>query len=229
MPKSREASMSVPDPYPPLPPAAVPPPPVGRRPRLVVGVSGASAPHLAVHLLKAVRRLGGLDTHLVLSRAARRTLQIEAGLRATDVAALATAYHRAEDVAAPIASGSFTTLGMVVVPCSMRTLAGIAHGLSDTLLTRAADVCLKERRRLVLVTRETPLSLVHLRNMAAATEAGATVLPPVPAFYHAPETIDDLLDHWSGKVLDQFGIDHDLYRRWAGAPAPAGAEGGAHS
>lgn len=221
--------MSVSDPHPAAPSASAPPSPTGRRPRprLIIGVSGASAPHLAVHLLKAVRSLGGIDTHLVLSRAARRTLRIEAGLSAADVAALATEYHRCEDVAAPIASGSFTTLGMVVVPCSMRTLAGIAHGLSDTLLTRAADVCLKERRRLVLVTRETPLSLVHLRNMTAATEAGATVLPPVPAFYHAPETIDDLLDHWSGKVLDQFGIDHDLYRRWAGAPAPAGAEGGA--
>ncbi|MFC7741294.1 UbiX family flavin prenyltransferase [Nocardiopsis composta] len=192
-------------------------PPGAERPRLIVGISGASAPHLAVHLLEAVRRLGSVDTHLVISRAARRTLEIEAGRRARDVAALATEYHRSEDIAAGIASGSFRTMGMVVVPCSMKTLAGIAHGFSDNLLTRAADVCLKERRRLVLVTRETPLSLVHLRNMAAVTEAGATVLPPTPAFYHSPDTIDDLLDHWSGKVLDQFGIDHDLYRRWSGA------------
>lgn len=187
-------------------------------PRLIVGISGASAPQLATHLLDALQRLGTVETHLVISRAAKRTLEIETGQRACDIVNRASVWHRRDDIAASIASGSFPTLGMVVIPCSMKTLAGIAHGYSDDLLTRAADVCLKERRRLVLVTRETPLSLVHLRNMTAVTEAGATVLPPVPAFYHGPTSIDDLLAHWSGKVLDQFGIPHDLYRRWTGAP-----------
>lgn len=200
----------------------------GQRPRLVVGISGASAPHLAVHLLDALHRLGTVDTHLVISRAAKRTLEIETDHRAQDLARLATVAHRRDDIAASIASGSFPTLGMVVVPCSMKTLAGIAHGYSDDLLTRAADVCLKERRRLVLVTRETPLSLIHLRNMVTATEAGATVLPPVPAFYQRPHSIEDLLGHWSGKILDQFAIPHDLYERWTGPPqtAEAGADGG---
>ena len=122
----------------------------------------------------------------------------------------------AADLGAAISSGSFLTMGMVVIPCSMRTLAAVASGASDNLLTRAADVALKERRRLVLVTRETPLSYIHIRNMETVTLAGATVLPPVPAFYHRPLTIDDLLMHICGKVLDQFGIDHDLYRRWSG-------------
>lgn len=188
------------------------------RPRLIVGITGASAPHLAIHLLTALKELGTIETHVVLSRAAHRTIEIETGLSPRDVVGLADVCHHRGDVAASIASGSFHTIGMVIVPCSMKTLAGVTHGYSDDLLTRAADVCLKERRRLVLVIRETPLSLVHLRNMCAVTEAGATVLPPVPAFYHRPSCIDDLLGHLSGKVLDQFGIEHDLYRRWEGPP-----------
>lgn len=188
--------------------------------RLIVGITGASAPHLAIHLLTALRDLGTVETHLVISGAARRTIELETGRRPAEVARLATVYHQRGDISASIASGSFQTMGMVVVPCSMKTLAGIAHGYSDDLLTRAADVCLKERRRLVLVARETPLSLVHLRNMVAVTEAGATVLPPMPAFYHHPETIDDLLAHFTGKVLDQFGIEHDLFPRWQGASRP---------
>jgi len=195
------------------------PPPEPRR--LVVGITGASAPHLAIHLLEALRRLGTVETHLVISGAAARTLEIETGRRPAEVAALADVWHRRGDIAAAIASGSFPTMGMAVVPCSMKTLAGIAHGYSDDLLTRAADVCLKERRPLVLVARETPLSLVHLRNMVAATEAGATVLPPMPAFYQQPRSIEDLLAHLTGKVLDQFGIAHDLYPRWRG-PRPVG-------
>ncbi|MEV6558566.1 UbiX family flavin prenyltransferase [Nocardia sp. NPDC051756] len=197
------------------------------RPRLIIGVTGASAPHLAVHLLTALARLNTVETHLVVSRAAHRTLDLEADLRADDLAGLADVYHQRGDIAATIASGSFLTMGMVVVPCSMKTLAGIAHGYSDDLLTRAADVCLKERRRLVLVTRETPLSLVHLRNMTAVTEAGAIVLPPVPAFYPRPASIEDLLAHVSGKILDQFGLEHDLYRRWRGAGSAAQLTGGA--
>lgn len=190
------------------------------RPRLIVGITGASAPHLGIHLLRALRRLGTVETHLVISQAAHRTIELEAGMRPSEVAALADVAHRRGDIAASIASGSFPTLGMAVVPCSMRTLAGIAHGYGDDLLTRAADVCLKERRRLVLVARETPLSLVHLRNMVAVTEAGATVLPPMPAFYQRPSSVEDVLAHLSGKVLDQFGIEHDIYPRWHG-PVPA--------
>lgn len=191
------------------------------RPRLVVAVTGASAPALAVHLLSSLARLGTVETHLVMSRAAHRTLELETDVRPADLAALADVHHQRGDIAASIASGSFLTMGMAVVPCSMKTLAGIAHGYSDDLITRAADVCLKERRRLVLVARETPLSLIHLRNMVAVTEAGAIVLPPVPAFYHRPRSVDDVLAHLTGKVLDQFGIDHDLYARWQGPPVPA--------
>ncbi|MCU1647745.1 MAG: UbiX family flavin prenyltransferase [Nocardia sp.] len=196
------------------------------KPRLIIGVTGASAPHLAIHLLTALARLNIVETHLVVSRAAHRTLELEAGLRADDLAGLADVYHQRGDIAATIASGSFLTMGMVVVPCSMKTLAGIAHGYSEDLLTRAADVCLKERRRLVLVTRETPLSLVHLRNMTAVTEAGATVLPPMPAFYQRPASIEDLLAHVSGKILDQFGIEHELSPRWRGAGSATQLTGG---
>lgn len=186
------------------------------RPRLVVAVTGASAPALAIHLLTSLVRLGTVETHLVMSRAAHRTIELETPLHPADVAALADVHHQRGDIAASIASGSFVTMGMVVVPCSMKTLAGIAHGYSEDLVTRAADVCLKERRKLVLVARETPLSLIHLRNMVAVTEAGAVVLPPVPAFYQQPTSVDELLAHLSGKVLDQFGVEHDLYRRWQG-------------
>lgn len=199
--------------------------------RLVVAMTGASAPHLGIHLLEALRDLGTVETHLVISAAAHRTIEIETGRRPAEVAALADVVHSRGDIAATIASGSFPTLGMVVVPCSMKTLAGIAHGFSSDLITRAADVVLKERRPLVLVARETPLSLVHLRNMVAVTEAGAVVLPPMPAFYQRPRGIEDILAHLTGKVLDQFGIAHDLFPRWAGVPAsterPSSAEQGA--
>jgi polyprenyl P-hydroxybenzoate/phenylacrylic acid decarboxylase-like protein len=134
-----------------------------------------------------------------------------------EVCGLADVVHDPEDPAAPISSGSFLTIGMVIAPCSMKTLAAFAHGYSDSLLSRAADVTLKERRTLVLVTRETPLSLVHLRNLGAVTEAGATVLPPMPAFYHHPQSIDDLVAQTVGKVLDQFGIEHRTFRRWGEA------------
>jgi polyprenyl P-hydroxybenzoate/phenylacrylic acid decarboxylase-like protein len=159
--------------------------------------------------------VSSIETHLVLSVAARRTIELETETKVVEVEALADVIHDPDDLAASISSGSFLTAGMVVAPCSMRTLAAIAHGLADNLLTRAADVTLKERRPLVLVTRETPLSLIHLRNMVAVTEAGAIVLPPTPGFYHRPRSIDDLVDQTTGKVLDQLGIDHDLFRRWA--------------
>jgi polyprenyl P-hydroxybenzoate/phenylacrylic acid decarboxylase-like protein len=182
--------------------------------RLVVGMTGASGPQIGVTFLQVLRELGGLETHLVLSQAARKTIEVEMQRDASEVEALADVCYSPSDVGAAISSGSFLTMGMVVIPCSMRTLAGVATGNATDLLLRAADVCLKERRRLVLVIRETPLSLIHIRNMETATLAGATILPPMPAFYHQPTTIDDLLRHTAGKVLDQFGIEHDVFKRW---------------
>ena len=157
-----------------------------------------------------------IETHLVISRGADKTIQLEMGAERSDFEALADVCYDPGDLGAAISSGSFHTIGMVVVPCSMKTLATIAAGTSTDLLTRAADVCLKERRRLVLVARETPLNLIHIRNMETVTLAGATVLPPVPAFYHQPETIHDLLNQTAGKILDQFGISHELFRGWDG-------------
>jgi polyprenyl P-hydroxybenzoate/phenylacrylic acid decarboxylase-like protein len=185
------------------------------RPRLVVGMSGSSAPHLGVACLRALRDLGSVETHLVLSQGAQLSIKYELDMSAEQVIELADVAHDPQNLAASISSGSFLTLGMAVIPCSMRTLGAIATGNSSDLLTRAADVCLKERRRLVLVTRETPLNLVHIRNMETVTLAGGTILPPVPAFYHRPRTIDDLLLHTVGKVLDQFGIEHQLFQRWS--------------
>jgi polyprenyl P-hydroxybenzoate/phenylacrylic acid decarboxylase-like protein len=193
-----------------------------------VGVTGASAPHLAIHLLTTLRGLGTVETHLVMSRAAHRTIELETGMRPADVAALCDVAHRRGDIAADIASGSCPAMGMAVVPCSMKTLAAIAHGWSDDLLTRAADVCLKERRRLVLATRETPLSLIHLRNMVAVTEAGAVVLPPVPAYYHRPASLEDLLAHVTGRILDQFGIEHAVFPRWQGPRDTTDSPTGGH-
>jgi polyprenyl P-hydroxybenzoate/phenylacrylic acid decarboxylase-like protein len=186
-----------------------------RRPRLVVGISGSSAPQLGITLLRALRELQSVETHLVLSPGARKTIELEAEMAVSEVEALADVVHDSADLGASISSGSYRTVGMVVMPCSMRTLAAVATGNSTDLLTRAADVCLKERRRLVLVTRETPLSHIHLRNMLEVTTAGGTILPPVPAFYHKPKSIEDLLKQTAGKVLDQFEIEHDLFARWS--------------
>lgn len=186
--------------------------------RLVIGISGSSAPQYGIALLRALRTDDSIETHLIVTSGARRTIALETDLRPDDVAGLADVAYDDSDLAAAISSGSFLTAGMVIAPCSMRTLAAISHGITDTLVSRAADVALKERRRLVLLTRETPLNLIHLRNMVAVTEAGATVLPPTPGFYHRPATIDDLVNQTVGKVLDQFGIDHDLFRRWESPP-----------
>jgi polyprenyl P-hydroxybenzoate/phenylacrylic acid decarboxylase-like protein len=194
----------------------------GRSRRLVVGISGSSAPQYGVAVLRALGRATCVETHLVLSTASHRTIELETDLAVSDVEALADVVYEPGDLAAAISSGSFLTMGMVVAPCSMRTLASIAHGLEDNLLTRAAGVTLKERRPLVLVPRETPLSLIHLRNMVAVTEAGATVLPPTPGFYHRPTSIEDLIDQTTGKVLDQLGIEHELFRRWTSPTSPTG-------
>jgi polyprenyl P-hydroxybenzoate/phenylacrylic acid decarboxylase-like protein len=182
--------------------------------KLIVGVSGSSAPQLGAMFLRSCQDIEGLETHLILSGGARRSIELEMGVDPATFADLATVSYDAADLGAAPSSGSFLTAGMVVIPCSMGTLGGIAAGTSTDLLRRAADVTLKERRRLVLVTRETPLNLIHLRNMETVTLAGGTILPPVMAFYHRPETIDDLLRQICGKVLDQFGIAHDLFRRW---------------
>jgi polyprenyl P-hydroxybenzoate/phenylacrylic acid decarboxylase-like protein len=196
-----------------------------QRQRLIIGVSGSSAPQLAWTTLRALRGHPDIETHLVISKGADKTIQLEMGAERTDFEALADVCYDPGDLGAAISSGSFHTIGMVVVPCSMKTLATIAAGTSTDLLSRAADVCLKERRRLVLVARETPLNLIHIRNMETVTLAGATVLPPVPAFYHQPETIEDLLNQTAGKILDQFGIAHELFRRWDGGQrrTPVGA------
>ena len=185
--------------------------------RLIVGISGASGVIYGIRLLESLKN-SEIETHLVVTRAAEMTIAYETPYTAKDVKALAHKVYPLEDVGAAIASGSFQTLGMVVAPCSMKTLAEIATGVTGNLLTRAADVVLKERRRLVLVPRETPLHLGHLRNMVSVTEIGAIVAPPMPAFYAEPKTLDDLIDHSVGRVLDLFGIESGLVRRWQGSP-----------
>jgi len=181
--------------------------------RIVVGLAGSSSPIYGIRTLEVLKE-AGVETHLVVSDGAKRTIPLETRWTLEKVAALATMVHHNHDLAASISSGSFVTDGMIVVPCSMKTLAAIAHSFGQDLLARAADVTLKERRKLVLVPRETPLHLGHLRNMVSATELGAIILPPVPAFYHAPATVDDLIDQTIGKILDQFHIEHSLFRRW---------------
>ena len=185
--------------------------------RIVVAITGASGAIYGVRILEALREIDGCESHLVLSAAGGLTASQELDLARADLERLADVVHSARDIGATVASGSFATLGMVVAPCSMKTLASIAHGLSDNLVARAADVVLKERRRLVLLTRETPLNLAHLRNMVAVTEMGAIVCPPVPAFYNRPESIAELVDHTVARVLDLFDLDHRVrVRRWPG-------------
>lgn len=185
--------------------------------RLVVGITGASGVIYGIRLLEALQQ-SGIESHLVLSRAAEMTIAYETQRSIKDVKALAHTVYPVADIGAAISSGSFQTLGMAIVPCSMKTLAEIATGVTTTLLSRAADVTLKERRRLVLVPRETPLHLGHLRNMTAVTEMGAIVAPPMPGFYAMPQTLDDLIDHTVGRVLDLFGLDSGLVKRWGGKP-----------
>ncbi|MGI9135201.1 MAG: UbiX family flavin prenyltransferase [Rhodoferax sp.] len=187
--------------------------------RIVVGISGASGACYGVRLLELLRDMHGVETHLVVSGAAWRNVQQEqVGTRAA-IEALADQVHDIADVGAAIASGSFQCSGMVVAPCSMRTLAALAHGLSDNLLTRAGDVVLKERRRLVLMVRESPLHLGHLRNMLAVTEMGAIVCPPLPAFYLRPQTLADIVDQSVLRVLDLLDMPHPLAARWPGLVA----------
>jgi 4-hydroxy-3-polyprenylbenzoate decarboxylase len=181
--------------------------------RLVVGISGASGVIYGVRLLQILRELP-VETHLVMSKSAEVTLAYETDLKVAQVRALAHHCHNITDMAAPLSSGSFKTLGMVVAPCSVRSVAEMASGVTTSLLTRAADVILKERRRLVLMVRETPLHLGHLRNLSALTEMGAIIAPPVPAFYNRPKTLEEMIDHNLGRVLDLFGLDTGKVKRW---------------
>lgn len=183
--------------------------------RLIVGISGASGAIYGIRLLELLKD-SEIETHLVMSRAAQMTLAAETRFKVADVEALADIVHSNQDVGAACSSGSFQNLGMVVAPCSIKTMAEIATGVTANLISRAADVALKERRRVVLMLRETPLHLGHIRSMAAVTEAGAIVYPPVPAFYTQPKSLEDMIDHTLGRVLDLFGIDLGLVRRWTG-------------
>lgn len=186
--------------------------------RIIVGLSGASGVIYGIRLLEVLRAYPEVETHLVVTKPAERTIVEETDYRVADVKAMASVVHPITDIGASIASGSFRTAGMVVIPCSIHTVSAIAYCLSDNLLTRAADVVLKEGRKLVLVVRETPLHRGHLKTLLAAAEAGAIILPPVPAFYGLPKTLDDIIDHTVGRVLDHFGIAHNLLRRWGEAP-----------
>ncbi len=184
--------------------------------RIIVGISGASGAVYGVRLLQVLFEVPGVQTHLVVSDAGWRNVAQEHGMQRAAVEALAHTVDDVRDVGAAIASGSFQCSGMVIAPCSMRTLAAVAHGLSDNLLTRAADVVLKERRRLVLMVRESPLHLVHLRNMVSVTEMGAIVCPPLPGFYLRPQTVDDIVDFSVARVLDLLDVPHTLAARWQG-------------
>ena len=184
--------------------------------RLIVAMTGATGAPLGVRLLETLREFPDVETHLILSRWARATIELETSRTAEQVAALADVVYPPSDQAAPISSGSYLTDGMIIVPCSMKTLAGIRTGYADDLIGRAADVCLKERRRLVLVPRETPFNDVHLENMLALSRMGVVIFPPVPAWYNQPASLDDAVDHLVGRMLDQFGLRSPKVKRWAG-------------
>jgi 4-hydroxy-3-polyprenylbenzoate decarboxylase len=189
--------------------------------RLIVGITGASGAIYGIRLLEVLRGHGEIETHLVMTKPAERTITQETGYGVADVQAMASVVHTVANIGASIASGSFLTLGMAVAPCSIHTVSAIAACIADNLLLRAADVVLKEGRKLVLLVRETPLHTGHLRSMLAAAEAGAVIMPPVPAFYHRPRTLEQVVDHTVGRVLDRFGIAHDLSPRWGEPPTPA--------
>lgn len=183
---------------------------------IVIGISGASGSILGIEVLRALQQINGIETHLVISKLASQTILHETNFALADVKKLADYYYPIDQLSATIASGSFKILGMIVVPCSMKTLAGIASGYSDNLLLRAADVCLKERKKLVLVPRETPLSGIHIRNMMFLHDQGVIILPAMMTFYHQPVTIQDMVDYLVGKILSQFDLPFDRYKPWDG-------------
>jgi 4-hydroxy-3-polyprenylbenzoate decarboxylase len=184
--------------------------------RIIVGINGASGVIYGIRLLQVLSAIKDVETHLIISAAGAQTIEIETEFTANTVRELADYNYDIQDIGACLASGSFLREGMIIAPCSMKTLSALAHSYGDNLLTRAADVTLKERRRLLLMVREAPLHLGHLKNMVAVTEMGGIVLPPVPAFYHKPQTIQDIIDHVVGKALDLFNIQHKLFKPWAG-------------
>jgi len=192
--------------------------------RLVVAITGASGSIYGWRLLEKLRAAGNVEIHLIMTRSGERTAFLEMGKAAADFKALADCSYAVEDIGCRLASGSFPTAGMVIAPCSIHTMSAIAAGISSNLAIRAADVTLKERRRLVLMVRESPLHLGHLRSMTALAEMGATLAPPVPAFYHQPHSVDDIVNHSVGRVLDLFGIDNALVRRWQDQDAPDAGE-----
>lgn len=185
--------------------------------RIIVAITGASGAIFGIRALEVLGQVEDVETHLVMSTGARATIAYETGYSVEQVRALASVVHSERNLGATISSGSFRTEGMLVAPCSIKTLSGIANSFDENLIVRAADVVLKERRKLVLLVRETPLHAGHLRLMSQATENGAVILPPMPSFYHLPVTIDDIVDHIVGKALDQFGIDAHLFQRWQGS------------
>ena len=182
----------------------------------IIGISGASGAIYGVRLLEVLRAAEGVETHLIMSKMAHVTTKTELDMDISAIQALADHVYQPQDLAACLSSGSFKTAGMIVAPCSMRSLAEIANGMSSNLLTRAADVVLKERRKLVLLPRETPLNSAHLRNMLAVSDMGGIIAPPVPAFYQRPESLDGMVNHTVGRILDLFDLEHDLVSRWQG-------------
>ena len=185
---------------------------------LIIGITGASGAIYGIRLLEVLSEIDKVETHLVISESGGKTIEHETGYTVEDVRGLADFCYHIDDVGAAIASGSFKRDGMIVAPCTVKTMAALANSYNENLLIRAGDVTLKERKRLVLMVRETPLHLGHLRNMERLTEMGAIIMPPVPAFYHKPKTIQDIIDHTVGKILDIFDIEHNLFQRWSGLP-----------
>jgi 4-hydroxy-3-polyprenylbenzoate decarboxylase len=188
---------------------------MNKKKRIIVGITGATGVVYGIRLLEALRDRGA-EIHLILSGQAKKIIPLETGFAAADIEALAHRAYAADDLAAPFSSGSFNTDGMAIAPCTIKTLSAIASCYNDNLIVRAADVCLKERRKLILMVRETPLHAGHLKLMATATESGAIIMPPTPTFYHYTKTVQDIVDQSVGKILDLFDIEHDLYQRWEG-------------
>lgn len=186
--------------------------------RIIIGLTGASGAIYGIRLLEVLRSVAEVETHLIVSAAAKQTIALETSYRLRDVQAMADVVYEDRDIAAAISSGSFITSGMIIMPCSIKTLSGIANSYNDTLITRAADVVLKEKRKLILGVRETPLHLGHLRLMMNVIEIGAIIFPPMPAFYHQPETVQDIVDQTVNRILDQYGITipQTLFTRWQG-------------
>lgn len=182
--------------------------------KVIVGITGASGAIYGIRLLESLRQVDGLETHVAISPSGARTIGIETDMSVAEVSALADQVHNHKDIGACIASGSVKTLGMVIAPCSMKTLGEIANSLGGNIISRAADVCLKERRRLILLPRETPLHYGHIDLMARVTQLGGIICPPVPAFYNRPQSVDDIVNHTVGRVLDLMDIEHDLVKRW---------------